>query len=68
MEYFCLGGGRKPSLCASCHMRPISMKKVITVGRSGRGIAFFKSSERSSCLDLGGHLLVTICRMLPLVL
>lgn len=45
----------------------VSMTKVAAVGRSGRGIAFFKSSERSSCLYLGGCLLTAILRMLPLV-
>lgn len=67
MEYICLVGNGKPSLCASHHTWPINMRKVVTVGRSGRGIAFFKSSESSSCLDVGGCLLMTICRMLPLV-
>lgn len=45
----------------------MSMTKVAAVGRSDRGIAFFKSSERSSCLYLGGCLLTAILRMLPLV-
>lgn len=51
---FLFGGGQKPSLCISCHMWPISMKKVLTIGRRGRSVAFFKSSAKPSCLDLGG--------------
>jgi len=43
------------------------MKMVATVGKSGGGISFFKSSERSNCLYFGGYSLTAIHRMLSLV-